>query len=391
MSRYIPILLLFFSSFTQAQNLRIGLFNDLTTKMVVFTTVNGSYLMTADNRAIQNIKANQNFLLQKEGDSVRCMAANSDLGLYKTIILSAMSDSSVFSLRPVNPKSEIRYYNDNLELNVNLGKMHTINVVDIDKYLAGVVEAEGGSRATLEYYKTQATLCRTYALSHLDKHIAEGFFLCDGVHCQAYHGKCLGKTSIIKGAFDTRGQVIVDTDSMLITAAFYSNCGGETESAQNVWLLKKNYLKPIQDPYCQNQKNSLWERKIPVEQWKTYLVNNGFSLNSDLVPSYYNYTQFARKQYYKLGKDSLTFRKIRNDFKLKSAFFSIEVKGNNVEIHGRGYGHGVGLCQEGAMQMAVLGYNYQEIVQFYYQGVRITDYRSIPFTKNPSIGMITGK
>jgi stage II sporulation protein D len=356
--------------------------------MTVFSVVEGSYLMTADNRAIQTFKEKQNIICKKEGDSIRCISSEKDWGLYKNIRFSAMADSAIFSLRIVNPKSELRYYNDNLELQVSLGKLHTINVVDIDKYLAGVVEAEGGNRASLEYYKTQATLCRTYVLSHLDKHLEEGFFMCDGVHCQAYHGKCLGKNEILKGAFYTRGFVIVDADTTLITAAFYSNCGGETESSQNVWLLKKDYLKPIRDPYCQNQNNFRWERKIPIEQWKSYLVQNGYKINTELTSSFFNYTQYARKQYYRLGKDSITFRKIRTDFKLKSAFFSIEAKGNNIELHGRGYGHGVGLCQEGAMQMSVLGYSYQDIVKFYYPGVRIVEYKSLPSTKNPTLLML---
>ena len=388
MLRYFLCLFLFIFQKTEAQNLRIGLFNDLTTKMTVFSVVEGNYLMTADNRAIQTFKGKQNIICKKEGDSIRCLLSDKDLGLFKTIKFSAMVDSAVFSLRIVYPKSELRYYNDNLELVVNLGKLHTINVVDIDKYLAGVVEAEGGNRATLEYYKTQATLCRTYVLSHLDKHLEEGFFMCDGVHCQAYHGKCLGKNEILKGAFDTRGFVIVDADTTLITAAFYSNCGGETESSQNVWLLKKDYLKPIRDPYCQNQNNYRWERKLPIDQWKSYLVQNGYKLNSDLTSSFFNYTQYTRKQYYRLGKDSITFRKIRTDFKLKSAFFSIETKGNNVELHGRGYGHGVGMCQEGAMQMAVLGYTYQDIVKFYYPGVHIIEYQFLPSTKNPTLLML---
>jgi len=371
-----------------AQQLRIGLFNELNTKSVVFSVVNCSYLMVCDNRAIQTFRQGQNLFITKEGDSLRCIGLNIDFGLFLKIKLNAMADSAVFSLRPVDPKANIRYYDDNLELVINLGKMQTINIVDIDKYLAGVVESEGGLKAFPEYYKTQTILCRTYTLNHLDKHIEEDFNLCDGTHCQAYNGHNSGNTDILKAAFETRGLVITDDDTTLITAAFHSNCGGETENASKVWLINKSYLKAIQDPYCQNQKNFHWENKIPFEQWKKYLIDNGFHIKAGISQSFFNFTQYSRRQYYRLGKDSISFKKIRDDFGYHSAFFSIEVKNDNVEIHGRGYGHGVGLCQEGAMQMAKLGYNFREIIQFYYQVVNITDVKNVPFNKNPSLKFI---
>lgn len=376
---------LVFSVQSSGQDLRIGLLNELNTNAVVFTIIHGNYLMQAGDEAIHTFKAGTQLFIEKSGDSVKCFDIKTTKGLFKTVKFTALSDSACFSLRSAVPASPLRYYDDNLELSVNLGKLQTVNVVDIDKYLAGVVESEGGVRATLEFYKTQAILCRTYAMSHLDRHLAEGFFLCDGVHCQAYKGQHTGSKLIVQGAFETRSLVVIDTDSIFITAAFHSNCGGETESSANVWLLKKKYLKPIQDPYCQGQKNYNWEWKISIEQWKQYLINNGYRIPNDVTPSFFNTTQFSRKQYYILGKDSITFRKIRNDFRLRSAFFSIEIKDNTLLFHGRGYGHGVGLCQEGAIQMSKLGYNFMEIIDFYYQGVNIIPFARVPSAKNPSL------
>jgi stage II sporulation protein D len=374
-----------------SQLLRIGLFNDLNTKAIVFTVSSTSYLMTADNRAIQNFSQGENMFVAIEGDSLRCISSGKDFGLFRKVCFNAMTDSSAFSIRLVNPQFSMRFFDDNLELSVELGKLQTLNIVDPDKYVAAVVEAEGGPKAMPEYYKAQSLLCRTYALTHLDKHKEEGFFLCDGTHCQAYHGRNSGYNAIIKASRDTRGLVITDGDTVLITAAFFSNCGGETESAQNVWLINKPYLKPVLDPYCQNQKNFKWEKKISVDQWKSYLLNNGFHLKQDISTSLFNTTQFSRRQYYKIGKDSITFRKIRSDFKLRSAYFSTEVKNGNIEIHGRGYGHGVGLCQEGAMQMAKLGYNFREIIQFYYLGVNVSDFKDVPVSKNPVLNVLFPK
>ncbi|HEY9122987.1 MAG TPA: SpoIID/LytB domain-containing protein [Bacteroidales bacterium] len=371
-----------------AQTLRIGLFSNITTKATVFSAVQGSYLLSGDNRAVLTLKEKQNILLVKKGDSVTCICADKQKYTFKKVKLSHISLNAFFSLRPIDPSNELHYYDDDLEIYADLGKLQTINIVDIDNYLAGVVEAEAGNNALPEFYKAQVTLCRTYTLSHLDRHNEEGFYLCDGVHCQAYHGKCSGKNAIVDAARTTHNKVIQDNDSVLITAAFHANCGGETESAQNVWLIKRNYLAPIKDPYCQDRNNSRWERKIPIDQWIKYLISNGFTINDQISLSLLNNTQFSRKQYYKIGTDSLTYRKIRNDFQLKSAFFSVEVKNPNIEIHGRGYGHGVGMCQEGAMQMAVLGYTYEQIINFYYKNVKIIDFSNINANKNPTIKVL---
>jgi stage II sporulation protein D len=64
---------------------------------------------------------------------------------------------------------------------------------------------------------------------------------------------------------------------------------------------------------------------------------------------------------------------LRDDFKLKSSFFTIEESNGTVILHGHGYGHGVGLCQEGAIEMAKVGYTYLDILMFYFHGVTLAD------------------
>jgi len=71
----------------------------------------------------------------------------------------------------------------------------------------------------------------------------------------------------------------------------------------------------------------------------------------------------------------MPFEKIRKDLKLRSSFFSVIAAGDSVILRGKGYGHGVGLCQEGAMEMATRGNTFQQIIEFYYKGVIITNIR----------------
>ena len=140
-----------------------------------------------------------------------------------------------------------------------------INNIEIDNYVAGVVESEVGRSPPPEYFKLQAIICRTYALKNIKRHQAEGFSLCDKVHCQAYNRK--PKSELIKkAAVETNNIVIVDSDINLITATFYSNCGGETAKSEEVWRQKLYYLRTVKDTFCVHETNAFWEKEIPKQK-----------------------------------------------------------------------------------------------------------------------------
>ena len=94
------------------------------------------------------------------------------------------------------------------------------------------------------------------------------------------------------------------------------------------------------------------------------------------------FSAFPRKQRvtdYKTGTFTMPLRTIRTELNLRSTFFSVFPQGDTILLKGRGYGHGVGLCQEGAMAMASKGFDYRQIIDFYYFGVLITDIKDIQF------------
>ena len=361
-----------------SQPVSIGLFNDLSIQTLVISAVKGEYDLMADGNVIKHCINGQIVYINQYEDSLKLLSIGQSLGIFSKIIFKANSDSSVFSVKAIYPSNAERLYQDDLYISVLWKRIQLINKTDLDKYIAGVVQSEGGQKATLEYYKTQAVICRTYAVSNFNRHTDEGFNLCDGVHCQAYFNRADKNLLILDAALATQGQVIVDSANMLITAAFHSNCGGQTENSERVWLQYKPYLRSVSDPYCQNQKNSNWEKSIPLDTWKEYLAKQGFRGDLNYEPGYFNFIQYERKLYYKLKSDSVELKKIRTDFKLKSTFFSIQAKGGNLVFVGRGYGHGVGLCQEGAMQMSKLGYGYVEIINFYYKNIRIVNFHELP-------------
>ena len=90
-----------------------------------------------------------------------------------------------------------------------------INICDVERYIAGVVKAEGGSGKNNEYFKTQAVIARTYMYRYIDKHLSDGYNVCDNTHCQAFNGSST-RFIINRAAMETKGLVILDQDSTLL-------------------------------------------------------------------------------------------------------------------------------------------------------------------------------
>jgi stage II sporulation protein D len=209
---------------------------------------------------------------------------------------------------------------------------------------------------------------------YFDKHKSDNYNLCDNTHCQAFNGLS-SDTLLNEAALETKGIVILDKDSTLIISAFSSNCGGETASSEDVWLLKQPYLKSVADPYCHFSRNAAWQESFSSAEWLNYLRKAGYTKVSEDL-SVFNFIQKSRLTYYKSGSLSIPLRTIRTDLDLRSTFFSVYSTGDSIILKGRGYGHGVGLCQEGAMVMASKGFTYREIINFYYTGVFLADIKN---------------
>lgn len=278
----------------------------------------------------------------------------------------------------ININGSLYRYDDDLHVIQEAGNVKLINEVDLDHYVAGVVEGEAGYGLPLEYYKLQAILCRTYGLKNFDRHQSEGFNLCDKVHCQVYHHKCK-KNDIIKATASTSGLVVVDHSLDLINTTFHSNCGGQTCNSEDVWVTPVSYLKSVRDSFCHFSPHSNWKKEISKSDFKT--VFGGIEpIDSLEFESLFTFCQdTARFPHKKLISTRLT--KIRSELNLKSTYFSIEADSSVLTLYGRGFGHGVGLCQEGGIEMSRLGYSYVDILKYYYTKVFIVNQRALLFFK----------
>lgn len=356
-----------------SQKIHIRLMTGISVKSFIFTPVSGDYIVYSDSVELHILKKNEVIFLQTvNGDSIEIKTVDKYIGILKTATIKSLHSNGYGNLKTVNPKGVNSYYDDDIIVNSFDSVLYIVNPVEADKYIAGVVESEGGPKSHYEYYKTQAVICRTYTIENFNRHIFEGYNLCDDVHCQSYKGRSMSNPEIGKAVSVTSGLIIVDSLNSIITAGFHSNCGGQTTNSGDVWLKSKPYLVSVSDPWCTNQRNAVWEKQIDVSVWKKYLELNGIRLDEDFTG--YGMTQVKRQAYYYISSDSIPLKKIRSDWNLRSTFFNILYDNGNIVFKGRGYGHGVGLCQEGAMKMSEKGYSYNDIIEFYYRNTKIINY-----------------
>lgn len=363
----------FVSKYSQAQ-VRVRLFSGRTTESVLFTVINGTYEIDTFRGGSLVITKREPVMISRFNGKIAVKPYGSSGFFCDSVLVKTTAENSSFSLRIRNNVPVTQYYTGNLSCYSDLGTLLMINTCDIEQYVAGVVRAEGGTGKNQEYYKTQAVIVRTYMYKYFNKHTSDGYNLCDNTHCQAFSG-ISSELSIVAAAKATHNLVILDNDSLLITAPFHSNCGGETSTSEDVWLANLPYLKKVIDPYCLTSLNAKWQKSFRADIWISYMQRSGYTGKPDDLASF-NFIQNTRLTEYRAGSFTLPVRTMRTDLDLKSSFFSVKVYGNSIILNGRGYGHGVGLCQEGAMVMAAKGFDYKQIIDFYYTDVIISDIKN---------------
>lgn len=376
------LILLGSTQFTTAEIINIGILYNKKVSSFIFSPQIGNYTVYTEKGVLVTVDNTEILELSYRNKKIYIKSLEKDYGAFSKVHFIGNSWENTFKIKTSKPSGTIKNYEDNL-----IVKRHNyydyfqlINNIDIDNYVAGVVESEVGKRPPPEYFKLQAIICRTYALKNIKRHEHEGFSLCDRVHCQAYNRKA--RSSLIKTATtETTGIVIVDSDINLITATFYSNCGGQTANSEEVWKQQLYYLRSIKDTFCLHENNAVWSKKIPKNKWEDYLISKGLPKGSLSRECGVEYFQNCREQFYENQNVQIPFTTIRKDFRLKSAQFDVVPNGNYVLLKGKGFGHGVGLCQEGAMKMARAGHSYIDILHFYYADVHMINLESLTFFK----------
>lgn len=365
----------------RATDVSVRIFSTESYPELLFTAELGQYrVYDGDHRPIMDMPAGYSLRLSIKEGQIEVYDKQERIGAYYNLIFEGVGLKAIFGLASEGKNPVKRYYDDHLDVSVEKNTLFLINHVDLENYVAGVVQSEvRGISDQTDFYKVQAIISRTYAMNNLHRHNEEGFDLCDGVHCQVY--QCRNNTPMILTAtVQSAGDVIVDGKEHLITAAFYSNSGGQTANSEDVWNAQVSYLRSVADTFSLGMKNAVWTKTMPVSEWLNFLNRTyGYDIrDAKMKDSALTFKQPERKVYFAGG---IPLKNIRNDLKLRSTFFSVSSKGNEVTLEGRGYGHGVGLSQEGVVRMIDLGYSVQEAIEHYYTGVSIKSLNELPAGK----------
>ena len=370
MKRLLSILALLLLAVTaHADKVRVRLYSTNSISQINISFDLGSYNLYADgdNLLEDFVGEGRSVNIRAEGKKLHVSVNETDYGTFSTLRLEATDTACILCLNPVGNSIKQRTYEGDLEVSVlKNGKMLLINNIEFETYIAGVVQSEIYGKQT-DIFRIQSIISRTWALRNIQKHKADGYNFCDNVHCQAYLNRCV-RPDIMLGAIQSSGETLVDTLGNLIETPFHSNSGGETANSEDVWRNALPYLRSVSDTFSYSMKQSDWTKTISADRWVNYFANTHHINTADslLLDTLLHFTQEHRQA--RLLNIPLT--RIRVDFQLKSTFFSVnfDSTSNNVILHGHGYGHGVGLSQEGAIRMVNLGISYDSVLRHYYTG-----------------------
>ena len=316
--------------------------------------------------------------------------------------------------------AEDRSYRGILEIHcTDKGNLQVISVLPIEDYLCGVVPTEIGTTSPMEALKAQAVAARSETLNMLNRsnHPGQNFDICSDVHCQAYSGCTKENSTTNQAVRETKG-IALFYEGKPIGAYYASNCGGHSENVENVWpdrsphvpywsghydtdqpyefdLTKEEdfekWIKMKPRSYCHPDNPGIpqyakkyfrWERKVTAKEIQDFVAKkkdvgrirelrpkgrgvSGRLLKMDFV---------GEKGTFTVGPE-LAIRQVFNP-PLYSAAFVVETEGEGdypetFIFKGGGWGHGVGMCQTGAVSMATQGKTFKEILLHYYRSASL--------------------
>jgi stage II sporulation protein D len=268
-------------------------------------------------------------------------------------------------------------YSGSIEVWRGENGLYIVNEIPLEDYIKGVVAGEVGSSWDMEALKAQAVVARTYAVyQKIWQKQNNGvnkvpYHLTSSVMHQVYKGSGIPE-KIAAAVNETNGEILTFEGKPII-AYYHSTSGGMTEDPAEVFGKGYPYLMPVEtsgeiSPYY------MWEKKIPVVEIERASNTSGIKelqIESHTVSNRVrNFKIIAESGEYSIaGKD---LRKNLGWDKLPSTMVVNMVKdGDNYIFEGKGYGHGVGMCQWSALDMAKKGSNYRDILSKFYPGTMI--------------------
>jgi stage II sporulation protein D len=293
---------------------------------------------------------------------------------------SAPLRRSVIAIRPESAgfvKVNEKPYRGTVTIKRTDNGINVINRVRLEEYLYGVVPKEMSPTWPIEALKAQAVAARTFALYHKEKSRDREYDVYASTSSQVYGGVAVENERATAAVNETRSRLLVH-DGRLVLAYFHANSGGVTEDAENVWTAQVPYLKSVRDNFSTRAPGTAWNLGVDFAGVAQSLIRQGIKIGTiyDITPTEVSPTGRVMKIAINHSGGVTTLK--GNDFRIKydpqrikSTLFHIRNNGNGMTVSGSGYGHGVGMSQWGAREMASAGYNYDDILRFYYAGVEV--------------------
>ena len=314
-----------------------------------------------------------------------------------------------------------------LLLKMEEGQVRAINVVPVETYLTSVISSEMSANASLELLKAHAVISRSWLLRILnhnhndnpnfqlstlnsqlstdtilrwyDNEAHVGFDVCADDHCQRYQGVTRQSNPQVMEAIEATRGLVLTYDGKVCDARFSKCCGGMTEVFESCWEnIRHPYLVAKPDPYCNTTDKRIlsqvlnnydqettdfyrWTVHYTTEELSELVARKSgidFGRILDLVPiergasgRIITLKIVGEKRSLIVGKE-LEIRKWLSESHLYSSAFDVEKTPDGFTLHGKGWGHGVGLCQIGAAVMGDQGIPFDEILSFYYPQAELT-------------------
>ena len=299
--------------------------------------------------------------------------------LYLTLLLIVLPSLSILLIKPQegNIKEYIYTFEKTTKVRVKRVEKNQIETIPLEQYLIGVLSGEMPVSYELEALKAQAVAARTYTLKRMETNKNNDYDVVDNTNDQVYLDSNYLKnswkenyddyTKKIKEAVNETGGEYLTYDGNIIKAFFFSTSSGTTENCKDVFGESLPYLVSVSSTWDEASPSYLNTQTFTKEEFYRLL---GIEYNDKLdIKIERNETNSINN--ITINGTNLKGTEFRSKLKLKSTNIDIDQSSNEINITSKGFGHGVGLSQYGAQQMALKGYKYDEILKYYYKGTEL--------------------
>lgn len=324
-----------------------------------------------DGRSLMTGKASENVVIKTSETGL--MLGNQN---FRTPMLKLVSEGEGFSVGG-------RFYRHGLIVwQEDGGMVSVINELEVDDYLRGVLPWEANPKWTQESLQAQAIASRTYALFKAIERQDRRYVMTGDIMSQVYKGRDAEKPQTDLAIQATRGQILTYR-GRIFPGYFHSTCAGATTKAEYLWNVRSHpSLEGVKCGFCDTSKHYRWRNEISREHIESVLAKRGKPSPGIFSVDPIDIDRTGRARYFHVHYEGGVHEIHSNDFrlwvgpsKLKSTFIQIVTRTDSGFVfEGKGWGHGVGLCQYGMKRLGELGYSARKIVNYYFPGSSIIRY-----------------